>query len=89
MRAERKDHIDLGADAFDEPPDLGQVRRRIEHAVCGTDDVDAGLLAFLPFARFRIAAFRLPVLRPQPEHGAISTLPLILIDRAGQEAMNV
>ena len=33
MAAEREDHVDLGADALDQPADLGQVGRHVEGAV--------------------------------------------------------
>ena len=29
------------------------------------------------------------ILRPQPEHGAIGTLPLVFINGAGQETLDV
>ena len=45
MRAQRKDHVDLGADALHQAADLGQVTGRIKRAVARADDVDARLFA--------------------------------------------
>ena len=45
MAAEREDHVDLGADALDQAADLGKVRRHVEDAVAGADDVHARLFA--------------------------------------------
>ena len=47
VAAEREDHVDLGADAFDQAADLGKVGRHVERAVDGADDVDARLVARL------------------------------------------
>ena len=47
VRAEREGEIDFAADAFDQATDFREVRRHVERAVDGTDDVDARLLAFL------------------------------------------
>ena len=59
----------------------------VEGAVDRADDVDARLLAFL--ARLALGNFLAAVLRPQPEHGAVGALPLILVDGARQEALDV
>ncbi len=88
MAAEREDHVDLGADALDQAADLGEVGRHVEGAVDRADDVDARLLAVL--ARLAAGGTVLEaVLGPQPVQGAVGALPLILVDGARQEALDV
>ncbi len=87
MGAERKHHVDFGTDAFDEAADLGKIGGHVEHAVARADDVDARLRPLGP----RLARRDLlrSVLLPQPDERAIRALPLVLVDRARQEALDV
>ena len=87
MAAEREHHVDFGADAFDQPADLGEIGRHVEGAVDRADDVDPRLLAFL--ARLALGDLLAAVLRPQPGDGAVGALPLIFVDGARQEALDV
>ncbi len=89
VAAERKGEIDLGADAFDQAADFGEIRRAVEHAVSRADDVDLGLGAFDLLRRFRIAALGLAIFCPEPEHGAVRRLPLVFVDRAREETLDV
>src|SRR4051812_24328059 len=87
MTPQRESQIDFSPDALDEAPDLGQIRRGIEVAVGRTDDVD-----FRPLACAGLLACGYPpraVLSPQPVECPVGALPLILIDRARQEALDV
>ena len=88
MAAEREAHVDLSANAFDEAADLCEVRPGVEGAVNGSDDVDAGLLAFLAGLESRHLLLLDAEFRPQPVHGAVSGLPLVLVDGARQEALD-
>ena len=72
---------------FDQAPDLGKIGRHVEGAVDRADDVDARLLAFL--ARLAVRHFLQAVLAPQPGHRAVGALPLIFVDGARQEALDV
>ena len=88
MAAEREDHVNLRADAFNQPADFRQIGGHVEDAVGRPDDIDARLGA----RRRRLALGRVPLLRaelgPQPAHRAIGALPLVLVDRARQEPLN-
>ena len=88
VAAQREDHVDLGADAFDQTPDFGQVGRRVEHAVGRADDVDSWLCAFRPLLCLRQAALLGAVLAPEPLQGTVRALPLIFVDGARQEALD-
>ena len=63
MAAEREDHVDLGADALDQPADLGKVGGHVEGAVDRPDDVDARLRPFGALARLAACA-----LAPNSDH---------------------
>ncbi len=89
MTAEREDLIDGRPDPFHETPDLGEIRRGVEGPVNGPDDVYAWGLARLARLGLGHPAFLQAVLTPQPVHGAIGALPLILVDGARQETMDV
>ena len=43
VTAERKHHVDLGADALDQPANLGEIGRHVEGAVDRPDDIDPRL----------------------------------------------
>ena len=88
MAAQREDQIDLTANAFDQPADFREVGWHIEGAIDGADDIHARLFAFLARAWLRLAATR-PEFSPKPHDGAISGLPLILINRAADEALQI
>jgi hypothetical protein len=88
VRAQREHHVDVGADAFDQAPDLVQIAGRIERAIDRTDDVHPRLGAGGTLGLVRTHALLEAVLRPQPEHGAIGALPLVFVDRARQEALD-
>jgi hypothetical protein len=60
VAAQRHHHVDLGADAFDQAADLGQVRGHVERAVHRPEDVDAGLA---PSSRFFSGGIR-PLVMP-------------------------
>ncbi len=57
MAAEREDHVDLGADAFDQAADLGKIGGHVVGAIDRADDVDARLG---PSGRLRGAGTRPP-----------------------------
>ena len=86
VRAQRELHIDLCADAFHEATDLGEVGGHVEHAVGGTDDVDAGLRPFR--ARLERRHFLRTKLSPQPPQRTVRALPLIFVDGARQETLD-
>ena len=88
MAAQREDQVDLAADAFDQPADLREVGGHVEGAVDRPDDVDARLLAVLAQARLDLAALRAEF-GPQPVDGAVGGLPLVLVDGARDEALQV
>ena len=87
VAAERKDDVHFRADAFDQAANLGEVRRHVERAVARPDDVHARLLAGL--ARFQGRHFLRAVFGPQPVQRTVRALPLVLVDRARQEALDV
>ena len=60
MAAEREHHIDLGADAFDQPADLGEIGGHVEDAVDRPDDVDARLGAGAGALRLGMRPFFAP-----------------------------
>ncbi len=87
MAAEREDHPDFSADPLDQAADLGEIGRHVEAAVHRADQIDLGAFAFLERAQRR--DFLRPELRPQPGQRAVARLPLILVDRARQEALDI
>ena len=87
MGTERERQVDLGTDAFDEATDLGQVGRHVERAVDWPDDIDAGLVALL--ARLAGGHLLRPELGPQPVDRAVRRLPLVFVDGAREEALDV
>ena len=88
MATQREDQVHLAADALDQAPDFGQVGRHVEGAVDRPDDVDARRRPELRVARAHLAPAGTE-LRPQPHDGAVGGLPLVLIDRAADEALQV
>ena len=87
MASEREHHVDLGADAFDQPADLRQIGRHVEGAVDRPDDVDPRLdvgCERLAFRNFLGAVFL-----PEPHDGPVGALPLILVDGARQEPLDI
>jgi hypothetical protein len=87
VTAEREDEIHLGADALDQASHLSEIRPGVEVPVDRPDDVDLRLLPGL--SRSSLGSSLGTELGPEPEHGPIGTLPLILVDRPGQEALQV
>ena len=87
VRAQREHHVDVAADALDQPLDLGQVARHVEGAVARPDDVDAR--PFAVGARLALGNMAQPVLGPQPVQRAIGALPLVFVNRARQETLDV
>ncbi len=71
------------------PLHLGDVRRAVEHAVDRADDIDARLLAFLAGAGLRGLAALRAIFGPEPFQGPVGGLPLVLVDGAGQEALDI
>ena len=90
VRAKRKHHVDFRPDAGDQTRQLGQIGWHVEHAVGRANDVHARRRPFGPllFARHLLSALH-AVLRPEPVQGAVRALPLILVDRPREEALNV
>ena len=86
MTAQRKHHVDVCAYALHHATDFGQIAGTVESAVARPDDVDTWLLAFFAHA---LRHFFHAVLGPQPEHGAVSTLPLVFVNRARQKTHQV
>ena len=84
---EREHHVDLGTDTFDQAPDFGEIRRRVEGAVYRPDDIHPRLLT----GRARLALGNLlqTEFGPQPVQRPIGALPLVLVDGARQEALDV
>ena len=89
MGAKRHHHVDLGPDPLDQTADLVQVRRHVEGAVHGPKDVDAGLLALGTRLLGRHPALGHPELGEDPGHRPVGGLPLVLVDGARQEALDV
>ena len=89
MAPQREDLIDRRSDPFHQTPDLGEIGRGVEGSVHGSDDVHARGLARLARLGLGHPALLQAVLTPQPVHGTIGTLPLILVDGARQEAMDI
>ena len=88
VTAQREHHVHFRTDALHQSPDFGQVTGRVEGAITGPDDVDAGLFSWR--SGFDIASRRhlaQPILGPQPRHGSVGALPLVFINRAWQEAL--
>ena len=85
-----KDHVDLGTNALHQAADFGQIAGRVEGAVAGSDDVDAGLFTDRAI-RVRLARrhFFHAVFAPQPVHGAVGALPLVFVDSARQKALDI
>ena len=83
--AEREFKVDLGPQPLDQTADLGKVRRHVEHAIGGTDDIDARPLAVLALARAVLAA----KFGPQPQQRTVGALPLVLINGARQKPLEV
>ena len=88
MATQREDQIDLTANAFNQPANFSQVGWHIESAIDGANDIHARLFAFLARTRLWPAAARTKF-TPEPHDGTISGLPLILINRAADEALQV
>jgi hypothetical protein len=89
MRAQREHHVDLGADAFDQAADLGQIGRHVEGAVHRAEDVDARFGILLALLLGRHPALGHAEFGEDPGHRAVGGLPLILVDGARQEALDV
>ncbi len=89
VRAKRHHHVDLGADAFDQAPDLVQVGRHIEGAVHRPEDVHAGGIALFAFLLGRHPALGHAELGEDPGHRPVGAFPLILVDGARQEALDI
>ncbi len=87
VAAERKDHVDLGADPLDQPPDLREIGGHVEHAVNWADDVNLGFCASSASLLLGDAALLRAELAPEPRHGAVGALPLVLVYRAGKEPL--
>ena len=86
MAAQGEYHVDVCAYALHHATDFGQIAGAVECAVARADDVDARLLAF--FAN-TLRHFFHAVFGPQPEHGAVGTLPLVFVNRARQKAHQI
>ena len=86
MATQREHHIDFSAYALHQAADLSQVARAIKGAVARPDDVHARTLTDFALA---LGYFAQTVLLPQPEHGAVGALPLVFVNRARQEALQI
>ena len=64
-------------------------RGHVEHAIARADDVHARLFAGSADLLFWRDALLGAKLAPQPGHRAVGALPLIFVDRARQEALDV
>ena len=89
VRAQGHHHVDLGPDALDQTADLVQVRRHVEHAVHRPQDVDARLVLRQTLGLGRHPALGHPELGKDPGHRPVGTLPLIFINGARQEPLDV
>ena len=90
MAAQGEHHVDLGTNAFDQTANFSQVTGTVERAIRRANDVDAWLLASGSFTeRLACRNFAQAVFTPQPIHGAVGTLPLVFVNGARQEALNV
>ena len=87
VAAERKHHVDFGADALDQPANFGEIGRHVEGAVDRPDDIDPRLDAV--GARLALRDFLDAVFFPEPDDGAVGALPLVLVDGARQEALDI
>jgi hypothetical protein len=66
-----------------------QVGGHVEHAVHRAEDVDARLRALLGLLLLRHAALGHAELGEEPGHRAVGAFPLVLVDGARQEALDV
>ncbi len=89
MRGEREGHVDLRADPLDQAADFGQIGGHVEHAIGRADDVDLRPRALLAGLGLRHDATLGAIFCPKPVHRAIRALPLILVDGARQESLDV
>ena len=89
MRAQRHDHIHSRTNPLDQPANFMQVGWHIERAIHRPKDVDAGGLAFVPLFLGRHPAFGHAKFGENPGHRPVGTFPLILINRAGQEPLDI
>ena len=89
MGAQRHHHVDHAADAFDQTADLVQVRGHVEDPVHRAQDVHARLVTGFALFLDRHPALGLAELGKDPCHCAIGALPLILVDRARQKALDI
>ena len=90
MTAEWEHHVDFSANAFNQTANFCQVAGTVEGTVGGANDVDPRFFACWTLTEwFARRYFAQAIFAPQPIHGAVGALPLVFIDSARQEALNV
>ena len=89
MRAQRHDHVHIGADALDQAADLVQVRRHVEHAIHRPQNVHAGPRTGGARCFGRHPPLGHAEFGEDPGHRPVGRLPLILINGARQKALDV
>src|SRR5207342_3335960 len=87
MASKWEHHVDVGADALDQPTNFGKVGPHIEGAVDRSDDIDSRLDAIGAWLALRDLLYA--VLFPEPDNGAICALPLVFVDGARQEPLDI
>ena len=83
------DHVDLGTDTFDQTANFGQIAGHVKCAIHWPQNIDAWFCALVALCLGGHAAFGHAKFGKQPRHGAISGLPLIFVDGAGQEPLDI
>ena len=89
MGAQRHDHVHIGPDAFDETANFVQIAGHVEHAIHRPKDIDARARTFRAGGFMRHPAFGHAKFGEDPGHRPVGAFPLIFINRARQEALNI
>ena len=89
MGAKGEHHVHLGADPLNQTANLMQIRGHVEGAIHRPQDVDPRLRPFGAQTLARHPAFGHAVFGEKPGHRAVGALPLVFVDGARKEALQV
>ena len=89
MGTQGHNHVDGRPNPLNQPPNFMQVGRHVEGAIHRPKDIDARRIAVFALFLGRHPAFGHAEFGENPSHGAVCGFPLILVNCAGQEPLDI
>ena len=89
MGTQWHNHVYLCADPFDKAADLGQIGWHVKRAIHRPKDIDAGGGTFGALFLGGHPAFGHAKFRENPRHRTVRRFPLILVNGARQEPLDI